>query len=505
MGDKIITKASVLFLKEETTEGTPVIPGAATDAVDLREGFDMSPQIESIQSDLIRASIGAAKGFTGVENPTFNLALYLRNSGTQGTAPNYRLFLKACFGGEEVETVEYTLAAGSTTTVLNITSILANGIQGQAHLIKDPVNGYRIRFAHSLATNASTMSFAVPTAPGTGVAIGKPVTYYGKNTGHPTFASWLYMGNGGTTFMMSGCRTTGLTITAEAGQLIGIDVENQGRAFYQNPIEITSSFRYVDFTDDDGTFAAAVAIGWYKSPHELAAAIQVAMRAANTGETATVTYSDTTGKFTIKTTGTVLSLLWNTGTNAANTIGTKIGFSVAANDTGTAATTGYTSDDAQTYAAPYTATYDSADALICKNMEAMFGDQEDYLCFDPDSVTIRVTNTRVVQKSICAESGQGNSAFSARVMEVEFRALLEKYDADRFERYRLNTESRFQFSFGEKSGGNWVAGKAGGFYLRTCTVNEYDVVDVDGYVGMTVKLLGFVPSDGSSEGYLSFV
>ena len=32
--------------------------------------------------------------------------------------------------------------------------------------------------------------------------------------------------------------------------------------------------------------------------------------------------------------GSTFSLLWNTGTNAANTIGDLIGFSVAGNDTG---------------------------------------------------------------------------------------------------------------------------------------------------------------------------
>lgn len=502
---KIITNASVLFIKEETTEGTPVAPTAATDAVDLRKGFDMSPQFEQLTTDLLRASIGTSKGFTGTEAPTFNLSLYLRHSGTEGTAPNYRVFLKALFGAEDTEGTQYTTTSGSTTTSIAITSIGSNGIVGQAMLLKDPVNGYRIRNIHSLTTNAASPSFAVPTAPGTGVGIGKPITYYPANSGHITFSAWLYAGNGGSTFLEAGLRPTSMTINATAGQMIGIDLECQGRGFYQNPIEITSSTRYLDFTDDDGTFAAAVEVKWYKTPQELAAAITSAMNAANAGETHTVTYSNSTGKFTIVSTGTVLTLKWNTGTNTANTIATKIGFSAAADSSGTAATTGYTSATAQSFAASYTPTYDSADPLVCKNMEVMIGDQADYVCFEPDQVTIKVTNTRVVQGSICSETGQGNSAFSAREVTVEVRALLEKFDSDKFERYRANTDTRFQFSFGEKSGGNWVAGKAGSFYLRTGTVNQWDMVDVDGYVGHTFTLKGYVPSDGTGEAYLSFV
>ena len=503
MGEKIITRSSVLFAVTETTEGTPVAPTGATQAVELQDGFDCSPQFETLQTASLRSSIGRSKPIIGGENPAMQFSHYLKASGTAGTAPEWKLYAKSLFGGEEVEGTEYTTTVGSTVTSLAVTSIGANGFAGQALLIQDPVNGSRLRAAHSLTTNAAELSFSLPTAPGTGVSIGKPVTYYPANSGHPTFTSWLYMGNGGTTFMLAGSRCTSMTITAEANQLINMDFDVQARGFYQNPIEITASTCYLDWTDADGTFAAAVPIKWYKSPHELASALQVVMRAASAGETATVTYSDTTGKFTIRTTGTVLSLLWNTGANTANTIGTKIGFSVAADDSGTGATTGYTSDNAQSFAAPYTPTYDDADALVAKNMEVMFGDQDDYVCAEPSRVVVTVSNTVSRQGSICSETGTGDSRVTGRDVSVQMTVLLEKYDADKFERYRSNTESRFQFSFGEKSGGNWIKGKCGIFYLKYGTITEYDPVDIDGQVGLNVTITGFVPEDGSSECFLS--
>jgi hypothetical protein len=86
---------------------------------------------------------------------------------------------------------------------------------------------------------------------------------------------------------------------------------------------------------------------------------------------------------------------------------------------------------------------------------------------------------------------------------MEVTALLSQYDADKMRRYRANSDTRAQYSFGEKSGGNWVAGKCGLVYLATCTVGELDIADLDGYVSMTFTLRGYIDSSGNGEVYLS--
>lgn len=502
----ITMRSTVAFLKEESVEGTPVVPAAGTDAVELQDGFDMSPSYEQLESEVIRASIGKSKSLTGSESPTFEMSHYLKGSGTQGTAPSWGLLAKSLFGAQDTEGTEYATTSGSTVTSLAITGALANLIRGQALLIKDPINGYRIRAVHSLTTNAASPSFQLPTgmAPASGVNLGKAVTYYPANELHPSLTVWNYLGNGGAVQMMSGGRVTEMAITCEAGQLINADFSLEGLKYHFNPIEITSSTRYLDWTDDDGTFAAAVATGFYKDPHQLAEAIQTAMAAANPGETPTVTYNDSTGKFHIQTTGTVLTLKFATGANTANTIATKIGFAVA-DESGTAATTGYDSDTAQTYAPPYTPSYDATDPIIAKNQEVMIGDQDDYICFDPSTCNITVTNTKADQMSVCAESGKKGSVITEREVTVEVTALLQKYDADKMRRYRANSDTRFQLSFGEKAGGNWVPGKAGCFYLATATVAELDLEDVDGFVAMSFTLRGYVDASGNGECYLSMV
>jgi len=502
----ITTRSSVLGVKVETTEGTPVAPAATTDFIAMQDDFTMSPEFEVLENAEMKSSIGRSKSILGSENPTCSFSHYLRHSGVEGQEPNYGQLLKAAFGASDTEATEYNTVASSTTSVIKVDA--GEGAQfrrGQALLIKDGTNGYRIRPVHSISTDDLTIGFNVPTAPGTGVNLGKATTYYPANTGHQSLSLWHYLGNSGAVQLMAGAKVTEVSITAEAGQLVNASYSLEGVGFYFNPIEITSSTRYIDWTDDDGTFAASVAVKWYKDPHELAAALTSAMNDTATTETHSVTYSDSTGKFTFTSTGTVLSLLWNTGANTANTIGTKLGFSVAADDTGTAAATGYTSDNALTLAASYTPAYDSSDPLAAKNQEVMIGDASDYSCFAASSVVFTLSDTRATIPSICAESGVSGSIINERQVTVSVTALLDQYDADKFNRFRENTETRFQYSFGTKTGGNWVAGKCGCIYLPTATITSFNIEDQDGLAALSMELTAFVNSSGEGEAFVSFV
>lgn len=92
----------------------------------------------------------------------------------------------------------------------------------------------------------------------------------------------------------------------------------------------------LDFSDGT-TREATIAVGNYSTPAAKAAAVQAAMNAVST--TCIVTYSPS--KFTISRTGT-LSLLWQSGANAAASVGKDLGFDVTSDDTGASS---YTSDN----------------------------------------------------------------------------------------------------------------------------------------------------------------
>jgi hypothetical protein len=502
----IASRNSALAIKVETTEGTPVSPTAASDYVALQDDFSMEPSFDVLENAEIRASIGSAKPILGAENPSASLSHYLRHSGTEGQAPNYKMLLKAAFGSEVVESTQYDTVAGSTTSVLNVdTGEGAQFERGHPLLIKDATNGYRIRPVYSVSSDALTLGFNVPTAPASGVNLGKAVFYKPANTGHQTLSLWHYLGNSGAIQMTAGARVTELGIDIAAGQLINASFSLEGLEYFFNPIEITSSTRYIDWEDDDGTFAATVATGFYKDPHALATAIQTAMNDSASTEVYTVTYLDASGKFKIVGTGTLLTLEWNTGANTANSIASKIGFSTAADSSGTGATTGYTGGSAITLSAPQTPSFDDSDPLAAKANEVMIGDADDYTCFEASAVNFSLQNDRQVIESVCQTSGRSGSVISGRSVTVSVTALLNQYDADKFSRFRQGTESRLQYSFGVKEGGNWVAGKCGAIFLPSMTITSFSITDNNGLATLEMECTAFVDSDGNGEAYLGFV
>lgn len=502
----ISTRASVLALKEEVTEGTPVPPASATDFIALQDDVALEPAFDVLDNAELKSSIGTSKPILGAENPTVSLSHYLRASGTVAQAPNYGLLLKACLGAVATASTEYNTVASSTTSVIKVDAGEGASFQrGEALLIKDGTNGYRIRCIDSISTDDLTIGFQVPVAPGTGVNLGRAVLYYPANDSHPTLTVWHYAGNGGAVQMVSGARVVSADFDISAGELINSSYSVEGLAYYYNPITLASADTKLDFTDDDGTFAATIAAGVYKDPHKLAEAITTAMNTASPGETHTVTYSDSDGKFTIVSTGTVLSLLWNTGGNAANTIGDKIGFSTAADDTGTAATTGYTSDNAQSWAAPYTPSYDAEDPNAAKDNEVMVGDADDYVCFKASTVSMSISTPKSDILSVCTESGKAGSIINERSVEIQISALIEQHDVSKWQKFRSGDNTKFQYSFGKKVGGSWVAGKCGALYVPTATITAFALEDNDGLFNMNITLQAYVNSAGEGEVFVNFV
>lgn len=499
------SKASVLAVMPEVTEGTPVAPGATTDFLALQPDASLKPSFDVLSNEELRSSIGKAKGILGFERPEMSFSHYLKHSGVEGTAPEYNELLQAVFGSETANGTQRTTTTGSTTSVCKLGAGGTDFSRGFAVLIKDGTNGYSIRPVHSVATNDLTLGFNVANAPASGIGVGKCVNYTPANSAHQSLTAWMYRANGQAVEMIAGAKVTEFGFSASAGELINANFNMVGTKYYFNPITIGATDTKLDFTDDDGTFAATITAKVYRTPHELATAITDAMNTANSGETHTCTYSDTTGKFTIVSTGTVLSLLWNTGGNAANTIGDKIGFSTAADDTGTAAATGYTSDNAQTYGASYTPAYDSSDPVAAKYHEVLLGDSTDTTCFEAASISFSMAMERSEVKSICAESGVNSILLTGREVTITISGLLDKYHAGEMNRFANNTATRFAYNFGTKSGGNWVAGTCGNLYIPTCTVTSFALTDLDSVVGVEIELKAYVDSSGNGEVYLNFL
>lgn len=497
-------RSSILGFKVESTKGTPAKPAGVTDFLRVQDDFQMSPEFENLENAELVGTIGIAKPIRGQQNPTAGGSSYLKNSGAEATAPRFAPILKSLFGAQSDSAAEYDTVASSTVALLKVdTGEGATFERGEFALIKDGTNGYRIRPIQSISGDDLTLGFQLPSAPASGVNLGRCTLFKPADADHQTLTLWHYAGNGGAVQMEAGAHCTEMSCEAQAGQLLNANFAFEALSYLFNPIEIASADRYLDFEDDDGDHAAVVTAGWY-GPVELALAIQTAMRAVQTSKVASVVYNSTgasAGKFTISCTGTTFELKWNTGGNTANTIGDKIGFSTAADDT--SATT-YTSDNVQSWAAAYTPTFDTSNPLAVKHHEVMVGDSDDYACFGASQISVAITNTRTPLQSVCAESGREDAIITQREIKVNLTARLTQHEAEFFDRYKNGTETRFQYSFGEKVGGNWVAGKCGAFYGPTMTVSSFNISQEDGVVTLEMELTAYV-ENGLGEFYLGFV
>jgi len=100
---------------------------------------------------------------------------------------------------------------------------------------------------------------------------------------------------------------------------------------------IGATNKYIDFDEGGAELTATITPATYNA-QELVTEIMTQMDDAGV-LTYTVSYSESTGKFTIAATG-AFTLRWQSGTNTANTAGVPLGFDVSANDTGTDTYTG---------------------------------------------------------------------------------------------------------------------------------------------------------------------
>src|SRR5210317_185186 len=503
----IVRRSSRMAIKAETTEGTPVEPTAGTDFIPLQDDYSISPNREAIENVELTGSIGQAPTILGAESPEVSFSGYLKHSGVEGQEPTYGPILESIWGSKNVYVAsEATIASATTTTLTLGGGEGANYARGYGVLVKDSTNGYSIRTVVSVSTDTLTLNAPLGVAPLAGVKVGKPITYIPADSGHPSISCWQYEGNEGAVQLVSGVKFTGWNLQADAGQPINGAFTGQGIGYYFDPITITASSKYIDFSDSTPTtYAASIVEKTYKDPEQLATALQTAMNDTASGDTFTVTYSNSTGKFTIASDATPFSILWNTGANTANTIGAKLGFSVAADDTGSQS---YVADNAQDYSSPYEPVFDAVDPLVAKSHQLMFRKSDDtspVVCVEANSVNMNPANTATNIQSICAESGIAGTVMTGRTVTMQFTAPLNKYDAEAAALYRRNDDVIFQYAFGEKADGtNWDAGKSGCFSTLSAKISALSITDVDGISYLDITLQAYV-SNGLGETYLNFL
>ncbi len=498
-------RKTVMSLVRESTAGTPVSPTGGVQFVALQEGFSMSPNVETVDNAELTPTIDTKAPIVLRENPTSSIGHYFRHSGVEATAPNYDILLEAALGTKTAAIAETSVSgavSGNVDTQATITLNASGNLfdRGYAVLAKAS-GGYFVRNVQSVSGQVLTMAHNMPSAPAQNTLLGRPI-HYEPNDELPSLSQWLYRANGAAVELMAGSRVSSMEITAEAGQPLNMAFELGGTAYYFDPIEL-SAIKYLDFDIGGSELNASIAAGMYKSPHELAEAIETAMDLVSADEI-TVTYNDTgasKGKFTIKTGGSELNLLFATGTNNANSIDTIIGFS--ADETGALT---YTSGTEQSWAADYSRTDDSnVNPLIVKYNEVLFGTFDRTVCSQVQSFTATLTNELQDVPDICAETGIGEKRSISRSTEVAIVMSLAKHDADVYEKFRTGDVVKFAFNGGVRVGGNWVAGRVVNFFMPEAKVTSFEVSDADDVVIINATLSSEANSSGLGSVYVNLL
>jgi len=511
------TRTNLMALKEEVTEGVLIDITAGSEFVPLREGFSFAGEVETLDTDeLVAGDIGASKSFISKEVPAASFAKYLKHSGVEGQAPEYSILLKAALGAQTDNAVEFSVTAGSSAGTSAVRASLKmagddedNFSVGQAVLIKDSVNGFNIRnvFNVDSAGDQLDLNFNLLVAPASGVALGKAI-FFEPGTAHPTFSAhnWQAQTNSAFYQAMAGCRPGSIVMDFPAIDFATATFDFAGIEFFFNPIRVTTGVNdKLDFTDDGGIIVATLSEKVYKTPIELASEIQTKMQAAadaSGGDNIFCIYDSATGKFTISTTtGTLLSLLWDTGGNTATSIRDEIGYD---NTDDTGALT-YTSDSAVSLDPTQTASFDTEDNIVIKNAELLIGGFADIGCLKASNASVTIGTPKTDVPSVCATTGVDSSVILTREVTFASQLILQQFQVDLFDRFINNTTTSWMFNAGPKDGsGNFQAGKSINLYSPNSSITAHPVGDQDGYQVVNLEAKCFVGAN-ESDFYINFL
>lgn len=486
------TRSSVFAIKKETGDGLQTLTGS-TDFIPLRQGFSMSSELETSESDELLNDIAKGKSLVIGENAKGSHPFYPKHSGVQGQEPECGVFYESIFGDKTIAGTEYDTVAGSTTTVIKVDSGEgANFEKGQALFI----NGY-VRNIKSILGDDLTLNAAIPVAPLAGVNLGQAVLYK-PSADTVKFSAYQYhsASNSAMKQAIDKCVAESMTLEFPAKDRATGTVEYSGVNYYYNYITISASNKYIDVTDDGGTFAAILSEGTYKTPIAFAEEVETQLNAYGS-DTFTCDYSSSTGKFTITGDGSVISLLFLSGTNNANYCD-QLGFDKV-DETGALT---YTSDNAMTFDAPYTPSYDSSNGLVVKGANFLIGDNVS--CSKNSNVSVSFSKEQVEVKSTCAENGVEEKIVTGREVTISGTVLLETYEVNLFHRAINNETTQFMFNCGDHTGNVFTKNTVLNIWMEAATITATPIQDQDGYQIIALEAKGFVSST-EKDCYLNWI
>lgn len=197
----LVRANSVFGVEEEVTEGTYVVPSAATKYVQLLEGFDMKPSREVIDRGLITASPGKETPRLGIKSVAGSWPVEYRGAGIEGGETDFDSLLKCALGARRQNTTRVTCkSSGNTSTVLAIedADITKFAVGDSVLVMKSGAHEVRPIVSRVTTPGSATVTLAWALdggAPGNSVQVAKFTTYYTADSGHVSLSLSQYIGN----------------------------------------------------------------------------------------------------------------------------------------------------------------------------------------------------------------------------------------------------------------------------------------------------------------------
>lgn len=522
MSNLIAQRRSTAAIVLKSFEGDLTKPTSGGQFLALQPDFSLNPNFNVTENVELKDDIMSGKNIVTGEAPTGTMSHYLAGSGTAGTAPEYGPLLQSSFGGFRTIGAELTLTAGSTTSVLKLSTAQAAQLKkGDAVLVKDTANGWSVRPVESISGTDVTLGFNLESAPGTGVKIGRFVTYFPISDNLPVLDIWHYIGGGESGVEnIKDCRVTSISMAATAKDLINGTYSFEGTAYRFNQdykenftlFEYNNKF-YIRKTANGAPITVTLSAKSYDDGAALAAEIQSKVRTQAALASFTAVFAS--NKFTFDATAAFLpDFSLNADVPEGNmALGDILGFSKESQAGKTPDMTAKTgANDAKMYrdyGHGLTESYDESDPIIARGQQIFIGDASDNICIDSSSVTINVNTPKQLITSICEESGNYKSLIGSRSATVSVSAHLEDDDRRFFDKFQRGDTTQFAFVAGKKTSVNgklqWKAGETFVVYGSPASITSWAVTGSNDVYMLDLELTCYSPGDGTGSIFMSYV
>lgn len=245
MGNSVRFKLSSVAVMEEVTENTYVAPSAATDYLEVKEGFVPEISREELEREILDGSREKRASRKGVESTSLPLPVELKGSSTEGAEPQVigKLF-KGLLGNERSVAADVTTDVGHTTSTLELQ--LGDGAlftKGDCFVIKAS-GAYSYHAVKSVTGDQITYFPKATAVPADSVVISKSQTYFVGST-TPSYSAEVNYGDEQQD-KLKGLKVASCSMAITSGQLPTCDFSLQGNR--EGRVVAASSF--------DGDFSA---------------------------------------------------------------------------------------------------------------------------------------------------------------------------------------------------------------------------------------------------------